>query len=66
MYLICLVPGTLLYANLASNRALSVASYLYGMNFTWTYGYLGNLALDRTYEIDVAGLVVVLVWIFFL
>ena len=66
MYLICLVPGTLPCASPAANTAQSVASYLNGMNITWTYGWLGNLALDGTCEIDIAGLVVVLVWIFFI
>ena len=61
MYLICLVPVTLLCASPAASTALSVASYLYGMNITWTYSYLGNLVPDGTCEIDIAGLVVILV-----
>ena len=65
MYIICLVPGTLPYANSAASTALSVASYLYSTNITWTYGYLGNLVPDGTCEIDIAGLVIFLVWIFF-
>ena len=47
-YLICLIPGTLLYARPAFSTALSVADHLYGMNITWTYGEMGNLVPGRT------------------
>ena len=62
MYLICLIPGTLLCASPAASTALSIASYLYGTNITWTYSYL---VPDGTCEIDIAGLVVILVCGFF-
>ena len=52
------------YISPASRTALSIASNLFGMNFTWIFDKLGNLAADGTCEIDVAGLVVVFVWIF--
>ena len=65
VYLICLVLSTMPCASPAASTALSIANYLYSMNITWTYGLLGNLALDGTCEIDVASLVIVLVWIFY-
>ena len=61
MYLICLFTGTLPCASPADSTPLFVASYLYGTNVTWTYGYLENLAPDGACEIDIASLVVVLV-----